>query len=62
MIYLDGNKRPELAATIAFLGVNGRPLTLTNDQAYELIMAVAEGQLTEIAELAARLGEGSRTG
>jgi hypothetical protein len=37
-------------------------LTLTNDQAYELIMAVAEGQLTEIAELAARLGEGSRTG
>ena len=59
---VDGNKRLALAATIAFLGVNGRPLTLTNDQAYELIMAVAEGQLTEIAELAARLGEGSRTG
>ena len=40
---IDGNKRLALAATIAFYGVNGRRLTLTNDEAYELIMSVAEG-------------------
>ena len=32
---VDGNKRLALAGTIAFLGVNGRRLTLTNDEAYD---------------------------
>jgi prophage maintenance system killer protein len=48
---VDGNKRLALAATIAFLGINGVRLTLTNDEAYELGMAVAAGQLDEIPEL-----------
>jgi hypothetical protein len=30
-----------LAVTIAFLGINGRRLTLSNDEAYELVVAVA---------------------
>jgi death-on-curing protein len=35
--------RLALAAFIAFYGLNGRRLTLTNDQAYDLVMSVAEG-------------------
>lgn len=57
---IEGNKRLALAATITFLGVNGRRLTLSNDQAYELVMAVASGELDEIAEIAERLIEGTR--
>lgn len=56
---VDGNKRLALAATIAFLGVNGRRLTLTNDEAYHLVMEVAAGQLHEVAELADTIRVGS---
>ena len=49
---VDGNKRLALAATIAFYGVNGRRLTLTNDGAYELIMGVAEGKLDSVDDIA----------
>lgn len=49
---VDGNKRLSLAATIAFLGVNGRRLTLSNDEAYDLIIAVAEGELDDIPAIA----------
>lgn len=48
----DGNKRLSLAATIAFLGINGQRLTLSNDEAYDLIMAVASGELNDIASIA----------
>ena len=57
---VDGNKRLALAGTIAFLGVNGRRLTLTNDQAYELVMDVAAGELDEITTIASRIRDGSR--
>ncbi len=56
---VDGNKRLALAGTIAFLGVNGRRLTLTNDEAYTLIMDVASGQLDDVPDIAARLRQGS---
>jgi death-on-curing protein len=52
---VDGNKRLAFAAVIAFYGVNGRRLTLTNDEAYELIMSVASGQLDSVDDIAARL-------
>lgn len=58
---VDGNKRLALAATIAFLGINGALLTLTNDEAYELVIAVAAGQLNEIPELAEQIRGGSRS-
>jgi len=57
---VDGNKRLALAATIAFLGINGPRLTLTNDEAYELVVEVAAGQLHEIAELAGKIRDRSR--
>jgi len=50
-----GNKRLALAAVIAFCGLNGRRLTLTNDQAYDLVMSVAAGQLDTVGAIAAVL-------
>ncbi len=58
---VDGNKRLALAATIAFLGINGRRLTLTNDEAYELVMSIAAGELEDIAAITARIKAGSRS-
>jgi len=52
---IDGNKRLALAATIAFYGLNGRRLTLTNDEAYELVINVATGQLDTVDAIAAVL-------
>jgi death-on-curing protein len=52
---IDGNKRLALSGLIAFYGVNGRRLTLTNDEAYELVMAVASGELDAVGGIAARL-------
>ncbi len=57
---VDENKRLGLAATIAFLGVNGRRLELTNDEAYELVMEVAAGELDDVAVIASRLGSRRR--
>jgi death on curing protein len=51
----DGNKRLALAAVVAFYGVNGRRLTLTNDEAYDLIMNVAAGHLDAVDDIAIRL-------
>jgi len=56
---VDGNKRLSLAATIGFLGVNGRRLTFTNDEAYELIIAVASGEVDEVEVIADRLAANS---
>lgn len=52
---VDGNKRLALAGVIAFYGVNGRRLTLTNDEAYNLVMSVASGQLDSVDEITSRL-------
>ena len=59
---IDGNKRLALAATIAFYGVNGRRLTLTNDEAYELVMNVAEGKLDSVDDIAAFLATATKPG
>jgi death-on-curing protein len=53
---VDGNKRISLAGLIAFYGVNGRRLTLTNDEAYDLVIAVATGELDQVADIAPILG------
>jgi death-on-curing protein len=52
---IDGNKRLALAAVIAFYGLNGRRLTLTNDEAYDLVISVAAGQLDDADAIAAVL-------
>ena len=56
---VDGNKRLALAATIAFYGINGIRLTLSNDEAYDLVMSVATGNLDEVPAIAARLERGT---
>lgn len=52
---VDGNKRLALAATIAFYGMNGMRLTLTNDEAYDLVIDVASGRLDEVPAIASVL-------
>ena len=40
------------SSVIAFYGLNGRRLTLSNDAAYDLVMAVATGQLDTVPGIA----------
>jgi death-on-curing protein len=52
---VDGNERLALAGTIAFYGMNGLRLTLSNDAAYELVIDVARGELDDVASIAPAL-------
>ena len=52
---VDGNERLALAATIAFYGLDGHRLTLSNDETYDLVTAVAVGDLDDVGALAERL-------
>ena len=56
---VDGNERLALAGTIAFYGMNGLRLTLSNDAAYELVIDVARGELDDVASIAAALEHGT---
>lgn len=58
---LDGNKPLALAATIAFYGMNGHRLTLTNDEAYQLIMSVAQGATDDVSVIAGILEDKTTT-
>jgi death-on-curing protein len=58
---VDGNKRLGLAAVIAFYGVNGRRLTMTNDEAYDVVVAVAIGNVDDVAQIAQLLAAGSES-
>ena len=51
---IDGNKRLAWLATVVFLDLNGRSTGLDDDEAFELVMAVASGR-SNIPELAVRL-------
>ena len=57
---VDGNKRLGLGSVIGLLGLSGWVLDCTNDEAYELVIAVAEGRLSEVGEIAERLRAVSR--
>lgn len=57
---VDGNKRLALASVIAFLGLNGWRLTLSEDEAYDLVMAVATGELDDVGPISERLLAGSK--
>jgi death-on-curing protein len=57
---VDGNKRLGLAALIAFYGMNGLRLTFNNDEAYELVMAVAAGDLDDVALIAEQVAPKTR--
>lgn len=49
---IDGNNRLALAALVAFYGINGRRLTLSNGDAYDLVMRVAVGELDTVDDIA----------
>ncbi len=57
---VDGNKRLALAAVLAFYGVNGFRLSLTNDEAYDLVMTVASGELDDAAAITPVLEQAAR--
>ncbi|WP_103380657.1 type II toxin-antitoxin system death-on-curing family toxin [Pseudonocardia dioxanivorans] len=57
--FVDGNKRTALAATYAFLQLNGHRLTMSNDEAVDLVLAVATSQLTDVSKIADVLRTGS---
>lgn len=45
--FVDGNKRTAFGVMIAFLGLNGYRLNLSQDEAYALVMRVAQGFMTK---------------
>jgi death on curing protein len=51
---VDGNKRLAWLAAVVFLDLNGRRITLSHDEAFDLVMAVAEGA-RDVPEIAVRL-------
>lgn len=56
---VDGNKRLALVSVVAFYGLNGLRLTMTNDEAYDLVMSVAAGDLDDVGLIAASLAAGT---
>lgn len=53
---VDGNKRLAALLCAIFLRMNGLELDLTNDELFDLTMAVASGDLRDVDQIAARLG------
>lgn len=49
---IDGNKRLGWAATAVFLGINGHRVVATQDDVVELVIAVADGTLDEVGQIA----------
>jgi death-on-curing protein len=55
---VDGNKRTAWLAAATFLAVNGVDLAgCDQDAAYDLVVAVAAGELSDVGEIAGRLRE-----
>ena len=52
---VDGNKRLGWAAAAVFLGINGHPGDRHDDEVVEFVIAVAAGELDDVAAIAARL-------
>lgn len=52
---VDGNKRLGLAATAVFYAINGYQYHASQDDAYDLVMSVATGELREVEDIAAIL-------
>lgn len=45
--FLDGNKRTAYGAMEAFLRLNGYNLDFSNEEAYNMVMQVAQGEMTK---------------
>lgn len=57
---VDGNKRLALLATYVFLDLNGYELSTSQDAAYDLVISVADGTLSDVEKIAERLAGWSR--
>lgn len=53
----DGNKRTAWAATRLFYGLNGYRIVATQDERFELIIAVATRELDSVDKIAVRLAQ-----
>lgn len=51
---VDGNKRLSWYLTLAFLRLNGVRVVMTNEDAFDLVIAVAQGHI-DVPEIAATL-------
>jgi death on curing protein len=52
---MDGNKRMAWVLTVAFLNINGFDIEMSQDEKFDLVLAVAQGQL-ELDAIAAVFG------
>ena len=52
---VDGNKRLGLVTVLLFYGMNGCGLTATQDERVDLILAIADGRLSEVEKIAEHL-------
>ncbi len=52
---IDGNKRLGFVGTLLFYGYNGWRVVATDDEKFDLVMAVADGSLVDVADIAERL-------
>lgn len=52
---VDGNKCIGLAAALLFYGLNGVEVVATDDELFELTMAVADGRVSEVDAIAKAL-------
>lgn len=57
---VDGNKRLAWVAVRLFYGLNEHRLTYTEDQAFQLVVSVADGSLTDVDKIAATLASWRR--
>lgn len=56
---VDGNKRLGWQATVVFLWINGWDVQAHEDDAFDLVVAMAAGELSDVEKIAVRLREWS---
>jgi death-on-curing protein len=52
---VDGNKRLGWQATVVFLWINWWDVRAPEDDAFDLVIAVASGEMVDVEKIAARL-------
>ena len=52
---MDGNKRLGLVAVLLFYGLNDYDLTATENERVDLIVAIADGRLSDVDKIAEHL-------
>lgn len=58
---VDGNKPLGWLAVVVFYGLNGAELEAPDDDAYDIVISIADGTLSEVSDIAAQLQQWSRS-